>query len=92
MLDQLLGHCNGFIDALRFEISATISYVCVPVQEGWIVKLRNMREEGGDKLGMGVHLAQLQPIMTVVRHTRRHSSYLLFCRLIPELRRHKEDA
>ena len=61
------------------------------MQEGWIVKPRNMTQGGVDNLGMANHQAQLQPIMTVVRHTRRHSSYLLFCRLIPELRRQHKD-
>ena len=69
MLNGLLGHCNGFNDALRFEMSTTISYVCVPMQEGWIVKLRNITDGGGDNLGLADHLAQLQPIMTVVTHS-----------------------
>ena len=73
MLNLLLGHCNGFSDALWFEILATIPYVCVPMEEGWIVKLRNMGD--GDKLRMGDHWAQLQPIMTVDAHSlSRHSS------------------
>ena len=69
MLNGSLGHCNGFNDALRFEIFTTISYVCVPKQEGWIVKLRNMIEEGGDNLRRADQLAQLQPIMTVATNS-----------------------
>ena len=65
MLNGLLGHCNGFNDALRFEMATTISYVCVPMQEGWIVKPRNKTQGGGNNLGLADHLAQLQPIMTV---------------------------
>ena len=69
MLDGSLDHCNGFNDALRLKISTTISYMCVPKQEVWIVKLRNMIEEGGYNLRMADQLAQLQPIMTVATNS-----------------------